>query len=79
MALPLAVSTLLGVLAACAVCSIDAIGINILRRDHVQLESRPPHLRPAFFRRPKWILGMSMHGLVQIIGGPVQLSNNLTS
>lgn len=67
-----AIATLIGVSVSLLVNAIDAIGINILRRDHVLLEARPHGERRPFYRRPKWLLGMSLHSLVQAVGGPIQ-------
>lgn len=54
--------------------SIDAIGLNLQRRDHVKNAALPIEMQKPEWKRPMWILGISLFVSSQLFGSSAALN-----
>ena len=66
--------TAIGVLISLTASSIDAIGLNLQRRDHIRNSALPPEDQKIVWRRPVWILGFVLYVGSQLFGSTAALN-----
>lgn len=58
----------------CSIASLlNALGLNLTKRDFTRQEALPPASRTADWKRPLWWLGLGLYILSQIVGSTLAL------
>ncbi|KAI3641249.1 hypothetical protein MIR68_000721 [Amoeboaphelidium protococcarum] len=62
-----------GVSSSLLASTIDAVGLNLQRRDHIQNQSKPSHLQKPEYKRLQWVIGFAMYTGSQLFGSTAAL------
>lgn len=66
-------NTVIGIIVSLSASALDAIGLNLMRKDHVANMQLPESQRRPDFKRKLWLLGLIFYVGSQLFGSTVAL------